>query len=158
MSKLPDGKVLESMSPWDIAELLGVGFTGDMNPVDHGGTWYETRNWVEYGYASAVSMYRVYNRLYVEFCTINKMDLDAALRCCGWERCGEGKVRQEGTTDELDLCVEMEIECCLSYAGAETDEDFSGPYLRKFRPNKDGNLREFRVWDEIKGWLESLAE
>jgi len=40
--------------PHDIAAAALCHYSGDMKPLDKGGLWYESNNWVEHGHANAV--------------------------------------------------------------------------------------------------------
>lgn len=106
---------MAAMSPWDIARHYGVGYSGDMDPIRHGGLFYSYANWVRYGYADCVEFWEdpAYgddggDRVVISRGVINRpQDMAAAFRCCGIE-----------SPDDQNnvLC---QIECARAYAGAE---------------------------------------
>ncbi len=111
-------KALRTESPWVIAERLGLQYTGDMHPVPHCGTWYNTHDW-HHGYAECVRITEAEGTLWLERGTINKpsklADLESALRYCGWS------TEQQGLPDNVRIEL-VEIESCLAYSGAEVDQ------------------------------------
>lgn len=119
-------KALCQSSPWDIAEANRLEYSGDCNPIPHGGVWYETSNWEEHGYAECVRIQESEGTLWVESGTINKPSKDegrlAALNCCGWMLDDEeiNHVRQHGE-HSVELTPQIEIESVLAYSGMEVD-------------------------------------
>lgn len=104
-------KNLMIYSPWEIAKDNSLGYTGDLNFVQHGGTFYEFSNWAEFDYADCVNIYSTEGRTYVERGTINKPDdMSAALKCSG--------IVLEDEESVSDAC---EIEAALAYRGYESD-------------------------------------
>ena len=135
------------MNPWELAQQLStndctIQFTGDMNPFDHGGTWYETANWNRYGYSSCVRMEDIEGRTLVSCGTINRLegdDMESAHRC-------------GGTPEEFRNTTVGEIEACLYYAGAEPVEDFSGRYERWFDEGEESH-----AWEIALSWIMGLT-
>ena len=135
---------LASMSAHDIAKQLGLGYSGDMNPIDHDGTFYETSNWQAYGYVSCLRFTRADGHLWVEYGTINRADdMAECLRTIGAESADS---------------VEVEIEACLATWGAEVSDDFGGPYSQMFNENEHDDIDESEVWDSVVGWLYGLVD
>jgi len=132
---------LMDLSPWEIAQRLGIRYTGDMNPFDHDGTFYETSNWEKYGYACCVRIISADGRRFSESATIHR---PGDLAKC---------IESAGLDPELELNTEAEIESVLGYWGAETDEDFSGQYLHNF----PDDVSERRFWKHCAGWILGLA-
>ena len=131
-------------SPWDIADRLGIAYSGDVNPFDHDGYFYSTDDWAEYGYASCVKVFRADGRLFAEYATINRPDdLAPCFDCCGI------------TDDDDKANVRCQIECAESYWGAEVSEDFGGRYAVDFADD-DIDDDEPRFWGEIIGWIRGL--
>ena len=147
-------KKYSSMSAFEIAKELGIGYTGDCNVVDHDGTFYETLNWERYGYSECVRFFRVSDdgdRLYVECATINRPDdLTDCYRCCGFDLIG-GLLHGNGQEPFVPT-PEVEIECTLAYWGVEVVEDFGGPYVQKF----DDGTDEDKIWEAVSDWMNSL--
>ena len=126
-------KVLESDSPWEIAKDLGIHYTGDVNPFDHDGCFYELSNWKEYGYACVVRVMRYDGRIAWEAGTVNwtsPAHMEDAYRCCGVD------------ADELtaDSRANAEVECLLAYSGMEVDSS------KEF----DGEVKERKFWKSAK--------
>jgi len=156
---------LSKLSSWNIAEHFGCKFTGDMNPVGHDGTFYDPRDWAEYGYASCVALTRLPDEgngaaLLVECGSINKPSTEGGLlECfatCGWKPVpGTPYLEQSG--DRIGRTPEVEIECVLAHWGFDRTEDFGGPYVQSFPEDEDGNIDEDTVWAAISGWLSGLG-
>lgn len=128
-------------SPWTIAEEMGLHYMGDMNPFDHGGTFYNTANWEEYGYADCVVLEPYEGQTLVSCGTINKLDdMSSALECCSHDQQDPNNIHEQ-------------IYACQAYMGFETNEDFSGRYCESFPENneRDG-MRQ--AWH----WVLSLAD
>ena len=80
---------ISSLSGWEIAEFFKCGYMGDMNPIDHDGCYYDTRDWKEHGYANCVDFCRIADdddALTVECGTINKPDDMTGSRAVGPKR------------------------------------------------------------------------
>lgn len=133
-------KALASMSGWQIAEAIGCHYTGDASPIPHGGAFYNTDDWTEFGYANCVRIEEVEGRIVVECGTINRASdcTPEAIRDC--------------FGGEIDITPDVEIDWCLGQWGMETQEDFGGPYVQSFP--EDGP--EWKVWRAIRGWLDGL--
>ena len=135
---------LSSLNGWELAEFFGCGYTGDCDPINHGGTFYDNRDWKEHGYASCVSFSQIDGKLLVESGTIHKPsnedDIASAHECCD-------------TPDELRDDVGAQIEACLFYWGCETSCDFGGPYSRWFEERCDYNEDDDDDWD----WIELMS-
>ena len=118
-------------SPWEWApQLFGLQFTGDINPIDHGGLFYSTADWVEYGYADAIRLDTSEGVLFVTIGTINKperSDMADAFRCCG-------------TPEEFQQDVGAQIEACDGYWGVEADQN------RTYRLDE---WKEWRIWKSL---------
>lgn len=132
-----DAEMASEMSPWDIAKLLGVHFTGDLSPFDHGGTFYDTSNWREHGYADCVSFWTdpETDETVVECGTINRTDVDAALECYG--------LTAEDLREDNRDCAE--IESCLSHSGSETCDDMSGSLSWRFHAERTIEEQEAEI-------------
>lgn len=152
---------LSSLSGWELAELFGCHFTGDVNPLRHGGTFYEADNWERYGYAFCVSFADVDGKLLVEAGTINRpKDMAPCFKCCGIAPKDQNNIHAQ-------------IESALGYWGLETDEDFSGRYSRWFEERcdvytdddtdlwveNDGTVFETEdsLLESLSGWIKGLT-
>jgi len=137
-----------ALDAWTIAKRFNCDYTGDANPIDHDGTFYDFRDWQAHGYASCVRFTRIADdgdALTVECATINKpADMSSAFACC------------DVPIEERDN-VHAQIQACLGYMGAETLEDFSGPYVMRFAPDSDGNIDEDKVWNSVRAWIANLG-
>ena len=154
---------LASLAGWDLAEIIGCGFSGDCNYTDHGGYLYDAREWRRNGYASAVEFWRdpEDDSIRVSCGTINRPDdLTDCLASCGWRYDGTGSAiaivddRGEIVADELDIMARVEIEACRGYWGIEPTEDFGGPHTQQFSDGTDDDA----ILAAVIGWLTSLAE
>lgn len=136
---------LACMRGWRIAELLGCDYSGDADPILHGGYFYTARDWEAWGYAPVVELWgdpEDDDVLHVSTGTINKLegdDLDSAFRCIGIE-----------PNDPLRQDVRCQIEACHAYAGIEADDDVHVSY-------KLSNWKEFRIWRRVRLWIERLT-
>ncbi len=130
----------QDMNPWLLAQELGICYTGDMSPFDHGGTFYSIADW-EHGYASCVRFERVEGRTLVEYGTINRCDddMNAAHDYCD-------------TPDEFRETVVGQVEACLFHGGVETAEDFGGRYLEWFDEDQ-----ESAAWEQAINWIRGLS-
>lgn len=135
---------MASMAAWDIATAFGCGYSGDYNPVEHGGFFYNKRDWLAYGYASCVEFWHDPEQddvLVVQRGTVHKLkDMEAAFKCCGIEA-------EVGNVD-------AEIEACRSYGGIEPDGT-RYPDLMTYRL---ADWRERNIWKSVRGWIEELGE
>jgi hypothetical protein len=156
---------MASLAGWDLAKELGCHFAGDCNYTDHNGYFYDAREWRRNGYAPIVNFCRVaddQDALRVECATVNRPDdMADCLKSCGWKYDGTGSAiaivddySGEVIADELDVMARVEIEACKDYQGAETGEDFSGPYVQRF---EDGT-EDRAILKDVIGWIENLAE
>lgn len=144
---------LASMMAVDIADHLGIGYSGDMNPIKYGGYFYSLSDWADYGYASCVEFWEdpETHHLVVQTGTINKPDndeeMDSAFMCCG--------IDERGTNRELRDNIHVQIECTKDYCGMEPDST-AYPHLKSFR--LEDWQKERNIWKSIRGWIEALAQ
>jgi hypothetical protein len=97
---------LTELCGWDVAEAFGCHYTGDADPIHHGGIFYDARDWEADGYASCVEFWEDPDTeaLVVQPGTIRKPDdMEAAFRCIGAEgedrrSCTSRSRRRERTT------------------------------------------------------------
>jgi len=134
-------KQLRDSSPWEIAEQLGVRYTGDMNPIPHGGCFYSVHNW-EQGYAEGVRFQESEGTLWVESVTINKKELGPALKSLD-------------IFEHQPITKELEIEAVLSYWGAEVD---SSTVYASDNGKDWGEFPEFQIWKAARPLIIALAE
>ena len=163
-TKTHDFAQLASLAGWDLARQLGCQFSGDCNYTDHGGYFYDSREWRRNGYAAAVEFRRIdddENSLHVSCGTINRPnDISGCLASCGWRYDGTGSAiaivdeRGEVITDELDIMARVEIDACRGHWGIEPQEDFGGPSSQRFPDGTDDS----DILAAVIGWLTSLAE
>jgi hypothetical protein len=144
MKKLPTIKSLRNDSPWEVAKKFGVCYNGDMNPIPHNGTWFETKNWKEYGYATAVRIQESCGTLSVELCTINKHDdeMEKAFSFCGIEH-----------SEDKKPSIEEEIYACMSYGWLDIEA------VKTFRSDNGknwGDFPEFKIMKEVKRFFAEI--
>jgi len=135
---------LASLSGWQIAKDLGLGYSGDCNAIDHGGFFYNPTHWDDWGYAEIVQFTPdgdwEGNRLRVERGTINRPDdLDAVFA-------------QSGIDPEERGNIHAQIEAVRYHNGAEWDDRDSG--FRLYNPDL---WAEWRLWRSILPMLRSIA-
>jgi len=136
---------LADMDPHEIAKQLGIEYSGDVNAIPHGGTFYSTENWDRYGYADCLRFDSYEDLVCVELGTINRADdMDSCFRTIGL------------SADEVESSfrIHVEIEACLATWGMETLQDFSGDY--RVTMGEDWNNVERRLWKHAIGWLYGL--
>lgn len=142
---------LSDMSPWDIADHYGIGYSGDLNPIEHGGYFYSIEEWDKWGYASCVEFWEdpETHALVVQTGTINKPDSDeemeSAFLCSGFDG--------DGDSGELRDNVHVQIECVKGYMGMEPDGTCY-PHLKSFRLE---DWKERNIWKSIRAWIEDLG-
>lgn len=147
-------KQLRDGSPWDNAKRLGIAYTGDSSTIPHGGTFYETKNWQQYGYAECLQFCESEGTLWVERGTINRpSDIAPCLGSSGWVVNSEGQVVQEHNGDLVadEVTPELEIECVLGHWGMDVDS--TDTYIEK-----DYSFPEFKIWQECREYLVNLAD
>lgn len=140
---------LASLGAWEIARFYGCDYSGDCNPLEHGGYFYDSRNWEAYGYASCVEFWEDCENdcLVVQRGTINKPsnpeDMESAWQCIGI-----------APDDENRSNIHAQIDAIRSYCGIEPDGT-SYPDLKNFRLE---DWQEWRIWRSIDGWLRFLGD
>ena len=140
---------IASMSSWDIAKHYGCSFSGDCNPIEHGGFFYDSRDWEAYGYASCVEFWDDHENgcLIVQRGTIQKPsqpeDMNSAFRCIGM-----------AVDDENRENIHAQIEAVRYYCGIEPDGT-SYPDLKNFDLDQ---WQEWRIWRSIEGYIQPLGD
>lgn len=143
-----DIRELATLSGWDLAEKIGCQFAGDMNYTDHGGYFYETKNWEKYGYAECVEFECYEGRKVVTAATINKCeDMAQCLATIGL-------TLEDLKSSEPEVRTLVEIEACKATWGAEPTEDFTGEYKHSF----PDDVKDHRILGKAIGWIESLGK
>ena len=128
---------------WEIAETLGIGYSGDCSPVPHGGVFYSRHDW-NCGYADAVEIWDDpdSDRVCVSIGIINKLegaDMDSAFDCIGID-----------VDDPLRANVDCQIDACRSYGGIEPD--------MHIQPRSFHVDREWSLWRYARPHIEALCE
>lgn len=126
----------------EIARHFGCEYTGDVDPIRHGGTFYDARKWSEDGSASVVEFRegRGDNETIVARGYVYRPrggGLLDAMRSCWGDR-----------HEELVGDARSEIEAALSWSGIE--EDSAKTY------NLD-TWKDWRIFRSVKTWLEALG-
>lgn len=111
---------------WEVAEALGLKYSGDCN-LEHGGFFYDPSDWLENGYANAVSVDISDGCVFVDIGTINRTNVDDALRSCGWKYSDGSIVDDSGRViieagEPAGRFALIEIESCALCWGIEQDE------------------------------------
>lgn len=138
---------IASLSSWDIAREYGCHFSGDVDPINHGGFFYDARDWDAYGYAQCVEFWEDYEHdcLVVQRGVINRPDDDDMESV--WRGIGI-----DADSEERDN-IHAQIEAARSYCGIEPDgTDY--PELKNFRLE---DWKEWRIWRSIDPWLRQLG-
>ena len=157
-------KALRTRSPWEIASELGLRYSGDMNPIPHGGYFYNTHNWETYGYSEIVRFQESEGVLYLETGTINRPSnkSDAEILVVRFQE-SEGVLYLETGTVVWDydktvisdpVTPEILIECVESCWGAEIDNS------QEFRSDNGkgwGDFPEFRIMQAARGLILGLC-
>lgn len=136
-------KHLPSLTGWAIAELYGLHYEGDSDPITHGGTFYNLNNWQEYGYAGCVELYPNVDGtdvMIVSVGTVHRPD-DTTLA-----RALHSADLPPDTTEPAELAYA--VRC---YCGAEPDDEPGRTYDTANWPN------EWRLWKSIHPLLLALA-
>ncbi len=136
---------LADNSPWTIAERLEIGYSGDMNPVEHGGYFYSTRDWEAFGYADCVEFWEdpETGYLVVQRGVINRPnDMSSAFRCAG--------IEGQDTSN-----IHAQIDASKCYYGIESELEH-GTGMKVF--NLDTWKKEHRIWRSVRGWIEALGK
>ena len=113
-------KALMENSPWEVAKANGLNYNGDMNFIPHGGYFYSTSNWKEYGYCSAIEIdceFDGSDASIIEYITIGKLSDDgfvSALKLHGYSLNDDGTI-DTGNGDTLERTIELEIEVTKAY-------------------------------------------
>ncbi len=137
---------LADMPPWQIADAIGIGYDGDINPVEHGGFFYDFRDWERWGYANAVEFWEdpETHALVVQTGTIHKPnDMTATLLHFGAE-----------LADEERNNIHFQISACKAHISMQCDGT-EYTYLKTFNP--DHWRKEKNIWKSIRGWIEALG-
>jgi hypothetical protein len=134
-------KDVMAKSAWELAQKLGIQYVGDSSPFDHGGTFYETNNWGNYGYARCVSFQSIEGRTLVESGIINcpskVEEVHKAHDCC------------DCPVESRDTAT-GQIESCLGYFGFERDYS---DYAEWFKQDQ-----EYKCWKKCLPWILSLRD
>lgn len=157
---------VDEKGPYWLACELGIGYTGDVDAIQHSGLFYDRSNWLDYGYASAVELLNHYDEddgsplLLVTQGTINRGDdedwMRAAQRCAGdtqgWEECRAQVELDPNHPAGLEM-VDREIEASLGYSGIEP------AHYHATRGYKTDTWRkEWRLWRSILPMILALQE
>lgn len=134
---------LASLSGWDVAKELGLSYSGDSDPIRHGGVFYDPSRWDDWEHAPAVEFWwdDDSDRLMVSPGSINKPDADdmaTAFRCCD-------------VPEEAQGNPEAQIEACRGAWGLEPD-DYEP--TRSYDPD---TWAEWRLWRSVLPMLRSIA-
>ena len=137
---------LSSMSAWDIAKALGCHYTGDTNPIRHGGVFYSINDW-QNGYANCVEFWEDPENndiAHVSCGVINALEgkkLDSAFNCIG--------IDKDDTNTRNN--IHAQIEACRYYFGIEPDDYTSSESFNIEECDED------TIWASVRGWIENLS-
>lgn len=142
MSQQLSGKKMAEMTPYDIAEHYGCHFSGDMNPIDHGGTFYNTKHWEGWGYADVVNIFHCEGHVYIEQGTVNKpTDMEACFR-------------SSGVSEDNRDNVHAQIDAVKGHWGVESGGTIK--FKHEDWDDLDYVLDEAKVWLRIRDWIKDL--
>ncbi len=142
-----EAELLASLSGWDIASHFGCRYTGDMNPIQYGGHFYDPRSWEEDKEADIVEFWLNEENwddpiLNVQRGTLYRPDqkmVDEAFKCF---------------EEELPRTPECEIEALLNHTGYD-HHGHEYPGLIRFRLS---TWKEWRIWKQVTPWLRALGD
>lgn len=140
---------IANLDAYDIAAEYGCDYSGDSDPINHDGFFFDARDWERYGYASIVEFWTNDDGreqiTIVECRTVNKpSDMGPV-----WQSYGIGP------DDPIRDSVQAQIEAVKSWHGSDPVEDFSGPYVKRF--NLADWPNHWRIWRSVEGWIKSLG-
>jgi hypothetical protein len=122
---------INSMSPHDIAEQVGIKYTGDVN-LEHGGIFYDVADWKQNGHCNAVKVSIDDGCVWIQSGTVDRLDNPAEFAEClanyGFSMDDDNNIVNEqsgeivsASGDDNRTCVEIEV--IESYWGIEGDTD-----------------------------------
>lgn len=135
-----EAEYMTTLSGWDIAEWCGCYYSGDSDPLNHGGYFYNLTNWERkrWNYADFVELIPVQDgkeeKVIVSEGTIHNGSLQSAFRCLG--------IEDVDTSDP-----HMQVEACKCYFGAESN------YEKTYTL---ANWKEWRLWKRILPLIKAM--
>lgn len=140
---------LASMSGWNIADEFGIHYSGDSNPIPHGGFFYNVGNWEKEGYADVVEFWDDHEHKcqVVQQGTIHKPKTEAE-----WESVWSSIGCE--ANDEIRNNIHAQIEAVRCHSGI-MPKGITYPYLKDFDLE---TWAEWRIWRSIAGMLKELGE
>ncbi len=141
---------IADLAGWNIAKHYNCGYSGDSDPIQHGGFFYDVRDWEKYGYANCVELWmdpESEDVLHVQTGTINKPYRPEDMESC-WQS------MEIDSDDEIRSNINAQIEVVRSSWGIEPDGT-KYPCVKTFRL---AEWAEWRIWRSVAGWLTSLGE
>lgn len=134
---------LSSLSAWDIANRIGIHYSGDCSPIPHGGFFYDAKDWEQYGYANCIEFWidpdTTPDTLRITIGTIHKPDdMSGAFECCDVPEAERSNIHAQ-------------IVACRDYNGIEPDEHQE--YSRAYNLE---TWSEWRIWKSVYPLLLSL--
>jgi hypothetical protein len=138
---------IASLTGWAVADHFGCSYSGDSDPIDHGGFFYDARDWDRYGYARVVDFWTDPDDdgvLNVSRGTVLAPSADQWPRV--WSCCG--------IADPADRAnLHCQIDAARAHFGMEPDGT-RYPDVLRFRFD---DWTEWRIWRSIAPWLAALA-
>ena len=131
-------------------------YSGDMGPIDHGGFWYNAKEWAHNDYASAVEVCCLADgphngkHVVVSKLVINRPSHTPNMRHA-LESCGLTEAHAEETNEAVKWA--MEIEAVKGYMGGEPDcSDWREPSSYSFIiPDDMADAEDFAKYAKIHG-------
>ena len=134
---------LMAMNPSTIAKEFNCGFSGDMNPFDHGGFFYRLEDWQRYGYAETIGFSNGDDSTWLESgCVNQRQDTEDIIR----------KSFGHLSEDELAILAadpDMQILGQFHHWGNEADQ------MKTYNEKDSGDAGELEAWGLILEVLES---
>ena len=133
-------KELEPLSGWQIAQRLRIEYFGDLNPINHGGLFFSTKDWECFGCADCVEFWEdpETGHLMVSQGTIDKPD-DV-----------KRAIDDAGLEDPDYESIPLQIECARMWNGIEKD------YYHCTNAYDLDTWKEWRIWRSVLPWLLNL--
>lgn len=128
----------DSMQCWDLAKKYGLDYLGDCSLI-HGGYFYDSFEWEQYGYASVLKVQIAENRLFIDIGSIHRCEFSKSelIDCYG---------------KDCEIDKQVEIEYCHSQWGVDPDYGSQSLLIT------EDDIGEFVEWDGYKIYIEDSLQ
>lgn len=138
---------LASLSGWDIAKRLGCHYSGDSDPIQHDGFFYDVRDWENYRHANVVEFWNDVDnkRLVIQRGTIDSPD--------GPIHGGEWMEVWKSFGLSPTINIYAQIEACR-YAKGIVPDGTAYPDVMTYKWNE---WQDWRIWKSCEHWIRELS-